>query len=95
MDIERSQILIDSMQYIEWIITGSFVSDSDSENENKDGDEENKVDIEFDWKLFKSDEDVLLYDGPGGILGKGGNGFVHFDLAERWYVSDMIHALLH
>ena len=48
-------------------------------------DEDNKTDIMFEWKLFKSDEDVLQYDGPGGILGKGGAGFVHFDLAERWY----------
>ena len=47
-------------------------------------DQENKVDIEFNFKLFKFDEDILLYDGPGGILGNGGNGFVDFDLAERW-----------
>ena len=49
--------------------------------------DQDKVDITFGWKLFKSDQDVLQYDGPGGVLGKAGNdGFVHFDLAERWYV---------
>eukprot|EP01083_Nonionella_stella_P010457 29781_1 len=45
------------------------------------------VDIQFDFVIFKSDDDKLR-DGPGGILGYGGIGFVHFDLAERWTLDD-------
>eukprot|EP00659_Diplonema_papillatum_P002666 gene2666-4147_t len=42
------------------------------------------ADIVFKWVQFKSPDDVQRFDGVGGVLGRGGNGFVEFDLAERW-----------
>eukprot|EP01084_Bolivina_argentea_P258064 434902_1 len=53
----------------------------EDENENKE------IDIKFNWKKFRDEDDILKWDGPGGILGKGGNGFVDFDLAERWVIG--------
>ena len=39
-----------------------------------------------DIKLSFSDsmENIRRFDGPGGVLGRAGYGFVTFDLAERW-----------
>jgi len=46
------------------------------------------ADITFSWKLFNREDDPLRFDGTGGVLGRGGNGFVEFDLAERWVIGD-------
>ena len=33
---------------------------------------------------------MLEYDGPGGVLAKGGKGFVMFDKADRWSTNPNI-----
>eukprot|EP01084_Bolivina_argentea_P070650 128470_1 len=50
--------------------------------------EQSAADIKFSFVMFNKEEDVLRFDGAGGVLGRGGNGYVHFDLAERWSVDD-------
>ena len=49
--------------------------------------EEEKADITFKWKMFPQEEDPMRFDGAGGALGRGGNGYVEFDLAERWVLG--------
>jgi len=51
-------------------------------------DDQKSADIVFSWKMFDRADDPLRFDGTGGVLGRAGNGFVHFDLAERWAVDD-------
>ena len=47
------------------------------------GNKEN-ADIVLKWTAGKAEDDRLGFDGAGGILGAGGDGFVHFDVSERW-----------
>lgn len=50
-------------------------------------DDEKEADIRFKWRLFNAEDNPLRYDGSGGVLGRGGTGYVEFDLAERWSTS--------
>lgn len=44
-----------------------------------------KADIELSWaNENKSADNAMRFDGPGGVLGKGGDGFVVFDEFELW-----------
>lgn len=49
-----------------------------------------KADIRFNWTTGGRGDNVLAFDGVGGVLGHGGtdengeNGFVEFDISERW-----------
>jgi len=49
--------------------------------------DENEADIKFKWMMFNREDDPLRYDGSGGVLGRGGNGYVEFDTAERWVIG--------
>merc|ERR1719242_1068602 len=51
-------------------------------------DDKESADITFSWTMFNREDDPLRFDGTGGVLGRGGNGFVEFDLAERWVIGD-------
>ena len=46
-----------------------------------------EADIHFSWAMFNREDDPLRFDGFGGVLGRGGNGFVEFDIAERWVLG--------
>ena len=37
--------------------------------------------------MFNQQDDPLRYDGTGGVLGRTGNGFVEFDIAERLVIA--------
>ena len=37
--------------------------------------------------MFNREDDPLRFDGSGGVLGRGGDGFVEFDIAERWTIG--------
>jgi len=50
-------------------------------------DDEKETDIKFSWTMFNQEDDPLRFDGAGGVLGRGGNGYVEFDLAERWVIG--------
>eukprot|EP00486_Rosalina_sp_Unknown_P000183 CAMPEP_0201566396 /NCGR_PEP_ID=MMETSP0190_2-20130828/6141_1 /ASSEMBLY_ACC=CAM_ASM_000263 /TAXON_ID=37353 /ORGANISM="Rosalina sp." /LENGTH=758 /DNA_ID=CAMNT_0047985047 /DNA_START=92 /DNA_END=2368 /DNA_ORIENTATION=+ len=50
-------------------------------------DEEKESDIKFSWVMFNREDDLLRFDGPGGVLGRGGIGYVEFDIAERWVIG--------
>ena len=50
-------------------------------------DEEKEADIKFSWVMFNREDDPLRFDGSGGVLGRGGNGYVEFDAAERWAIG--------
>ena len=51
-------------------------------------DDAETADITFSWTLFEREGDPLRFDGTGGVLGRAGDGFVHFDEAERWIIGD-------
>merc|ERR1712129_429456 len=51
------------------------------------GNDKEKSDIHFSWAMFNREDDPLRFDGSGGVLGRGGNGFVEFDTAERWVLG--------
>ena len=76
-NIFRFKEIIDEQQY-------NASGDNDNDNDQKKDDD---VDIKFNFVLFKKLDNILKYDGPGGILGRGGNGFVNFDLSERWVIG--------
>ena len=66
-------------------------SDEKAGDEDEDGDGDGKVesvgkaDLVLAWSpLSQTEANPLRFDGPGGVLGRGGNGFVVFDVAERW-----------
>ena len=48
-------------------------------------DDYDSADIKLYWdNESKEQSNPLRFDGVGGVLGRGGNGFVAFDIAERW-----------
>merc|ERR1712129_134850 len=57
-----------------------FLDESISEKES--------ADIVLSWTKGSAGDDRLGFDGAGGILGHGGDGFVEFDIAERWVYGE-------
>ncbi len=58
------------------------------EFEELDRTEHKEVDIMINWSSeSKKEDNILRFDGPGGVLGHGGTGFVDFDFAERWVIG--------
>ena len=50
-------------------------------------DDKNKCDVKLYWTKEVPLDDVLEFDGPGGVLGHGGEGFVMFDANEKWLIG--------